>query len=101
MGERRAELAAELAKLTDKPRDPAAAVSFGKRIGDGTVEAVERLNEVGIAEALDAKLSDIDRALEKLEEGTYGECDSCGDRIPEDRLEAIPWATLCVGCASR
>jgi DnaK suppressor protein len=99
--ERRAELEAELARLTAKPRDPAAAVSFGKRIGDGTVEAVERLNEVGIADALDAKLSDVDRALEKLDEGTYGECDSCGDRIPEERLEAIPWATLCVGCASR
>ena len=76
-----------------------AAVSFGKRIGDGTTEAVDRLNKVGAANALAATLADVDRALAKIEEGTYGTCDRCGAPIPEERLAAIPWATLCVGCA--
>ncbi len=71
-----------------------AAVSFGKRIGDGTTEAVERLNKVGAANAIAATLADVDRAIAKLDEGTYGICDSCGEPIPAERLEAIPSAVL-------
>lgn len=95
----RAELDAELEAITAVPRDPMAALSFGKRIGDGTTEAVERLNKIGVAEALEAKRAEVIRALAKLDEGTYGECDVCGDRIPEERLEARPATTRCVGCA--
>lgn len=96
--ERREELSAELEKLTEVPRDPMAAVSFGKRIGDGTTEAVERLARVGAAKSLAASLADVERALGKLAEGTYGTCDSCGTTIPEERLEAIPATALCVDC---
>ena len=97
--QRRSELRDELGTLTAVPRDPMAAVSFGKRIGDGTTEAVERLNKVGTANSIAVTLSDVERALEKLEDGTYGVCDSCGEPIGEERLEAIPWATLCISCA--
>ncbi len=90
----------DLAELTAAPRDPMVAVSFGKRVGDGTTEAVERLTKVGTAEKLDAMRSDVVRALAKLDEGTYGMCDRCGRLIPEERLEARPWSVLCVGCAS-
>lgn len=96
--ERREGLAAELEKLTEIPRDPMAAVSFGKRIGDGTTEAVERLSRVGAAKSLASTLSDVDRALQKIAEGTYGTCDSCGREIPRERLEAIPATSLCVDC---
>jgi DnaK suppressor protein len=98
--ERRRELQQELASLTEVPRDPMAAVSFGKRIGDGTTEAVERLTKVGAAEQLDAMRADVVRALEKLDDGTYGLCDRCGASIPDERLEARPWSVLCVRCAS-
>ena len=97
--ERRTELAGELETLTAVPRDPMAAVSFGKRIGDGTTEAVDRLNKVGAANSIAATLADVDRALAKIDEGTYGVCDRCGAEIPAERLEAIPWASLCVRCA--
>ena len=93
-------LRAELDELTAAPRDPAAAVSFGKRVGDGTTQAVERIAQVDAAKKLDAKLHDVERAIEKLDEGSYGTCDGCGVEIPSERLEAIPWAILCVGCAS-
>jgi len=99
--ERRAELEGELSILTEVPRDPMPAVSFGKRIGDGTTEAVERLNRVGAANAIASTLADVDRAIAKLAEGTYGICDSCGEPIPAERLEAIPSAVLCVRCASK
>ena len=98
--DRGAALAGELETLTAVPRDPMAAVSFGKRVGDGTTEAVDRLNKVGAANSIAATLADVDRALAKIEEGTYGVCDRCGAEIPPERLEAIPWAALCVGCAA-
>jgi DnaK suppressor protein len=91
----------ELAELTAVPRDPATAVSFGKRIGDGTTEAIDRMTKVGTAEQLAVMRSDVVRALEKIEEGTYGLCDRCGASIPDERLEARPWSVRCVSCASR
>jgi DnaK suppressor protein len=89
-----------LAALTATPRDPMSAVSFGKRIGDGTTEAIDRLTKVGTAEQLDAMRTDVVRALEKLDDGTYGLCDRCGALIADERLEARPWSVLCVDCAS-
>ena len=97
---RRDELGTELGVVTTVERDPEAAVSFGKRVGDGTTEAVERLNRVGTARELSAMLADVERALVKLEDGTYGICDRCGRLIPEARLEARPWSVLCVDCAA-
>jgi DnaK suppressor protein len=93
-------LDAELDELTAVPRDPAAAVSFGKRIGDGTTEAIDRMTKVGTAEQLSVMRADVVRALEKIEDGTYGLCDRCGASIPDERLEARPWSVLCVSCAS-
>ena len=91
----------EIAELTAVPRDPATAVSFGKRIGDGTTEAIDRMTKVGTAEQLAVMRTDVVRALEKIEEGTYGLCDRCGASIPDERLDARPWSVLCVSCASR
>jgi RNA polymerase-binding transcription factor len=97
----RGELEQELRTLTAAPRDPMGAVSFGKRVGEGTSQAVERIAQVDAAKTLDAKLRDVGRALEKLDEGTYGACDVCGMPIGTERLEAIPWAVLCVDDAGR
>ncbi len=97
--QRRSELEHEVASLTAVPRDPMTAVSFGKRIGDGTTEAVDRLNNVGAANSIAVTLADVERALEKLADETYGSCDGCGEAIGEERLQAIPWATLCIACA--
>ncbi len=97
---RREQLGAELGRLTEVPRDPMVAVSFGKRVGDGTTEAVERINTTAAAETFAALITEADRALAKLDEGTYGVCDSCGVAIPENRLEAIPWTAFCVDCSA-
>ncbi len=57
-------------------------------------EVVERLDE-------DAKidLANISKALERIEQGSYGICTQCNDSIREERLEAIPQANLCIDCA--
>ncbi len=96
----RDELRAELATLTAAPRDPMGAVSFGKRVGEGTSQAVERIAQVDAAKRLDAKLRDVERALEKLGQGTYGLCDVCGSTIAAERLETIPWAVRCIDHAA-
>jgi DnaK suppressor protein len=76
------------------------AVSFGKRVGEGTTQAVERITQVDAARNLDAKRRDVERAIGKLDDGTYGTCDRCGAPIAPERLEAVPWAVRCVACAS-
>jgi len=96
----RRELEEELARLTAAPPDPAV-VSFGKRIGDGTTVAVERLSTTSAARSLAAKAAEVDRALAKLDERSYGRCDGCGSSIPPERLERLPWTALCVSCRSR
>lgn len=50
---------------------------------------------------LKKRLPQIRRALQAIEDGTYGTCVSCGEAIPEGRLEIRPESRLCVGCASR
>jgi DnaK suppressor protein len=93
---KREELRAELATLTHVTRDPAATIGFGKRVGEGTNQAIERIERVAQADALSATLTDVERALAKLDVGTYGVCDVCGEPIPRERLEARPWTALCV-----
>jgi DnaK suppressor protein len=46
-------------------------------------------------------LGQIEAAIERIEEGRYGPCETCGQRIPKTRLDAIPYATRCVQCASQ
>jgi DnaK suppressor protein len=74
------------------------AVSFGKRIGDGTSEAVSRLTDVGVGQSLERGLERTERALQKLDEGSYGICDACGRPISAGRLRAMPDAVFCVDC---
>jgi RNA polymerase-binding transcription factor len=93
--EHRAELEEQLANLTRAP-ERGSGISFGKRVGDGTTEAVSRLNEVGVADNLTASMEGIDRALAKLADGSYGTCDVCGEPIPAARLEARPESVACV-----
>jgi RNA polymerase-binding transcription factor DksA len=99
--ERGDDLRAELLRLTERPADATPAVGFGKRVGDGTTEAVERINTTATARSIAAAIAEVDRALEKLDEGTYGTCDACGREIGAERLEAVPWAARCVDCAAK
>jgi len=96
--ERLAELDAEIGELT-KPPDDAGSISFGKRVGEGTTQAIDRFAEVGVAQELQPIKERVERALEKLEDGSYGKCDNCGKEIAAGRLEAAPESALCIDCA--
>jgi DnaK suppressor protein len=97
-----AELEAELEGLEggSDPVEISGSISFGKRVGDGTSVAVERLSQVAAHDRLQRTLADVRRARAKLDEQTYGECDRCHQPIPAARLDALPWAVRCVECAS-
>ena len=72
--------------------------SADQHMADTATETVER--EIGnTLEELDERLlHEIDAALQRIEGGTYGRCVNCGAQIPEERLAAMPWATLCIDC---
>lgn len=96
---RRAAATGRVGKLAERP-ELGAAQGFGKRIGDGTVEAVSRLTEIGVGRALESGLLRTERALAKLDEGTYGTCDRCGEAIAPGRLRAMPDSIVCIACAA-
>ncbi|MGI8949298.1 MAG: TraR/DksA family transcriptional regulator [Ornithinimicrobium sp.] len=90
-----AELVSSREVLT-RPQQDQGSISFGKRIGDGTAMAVDRLSTVTAHDTLGAVLGEVRRALVKLDEGSYGLCDTCGEQILKARLEARPWAVRCL-----
>lgn len=98
--DKKASLEAELERISAPPEETGG-ISFGKRVGEGTSFAVERLSQVATHEQVQEVLQQVDRALAKLAEGSYGRCDLCRSAIAPARLEARPWATLCVTCAAK
>jgi RNA polymerase-binding transcription factor DksA len=95
LAEREQKLEDELAELT-KPAGEVGAISFGKRVGDGTSMAVDRLTAVSTQEHLLAMLAEVRRARRRVADGDYGTCEVCGRPIPAERLEVRPWAVRCV-----
>src|SRR5918995_4913386 len=91
-------LQAEADSLTED-REPGD-VQFDEESGEGDTLAVERERDLALSAAARAAIEQIDAALIKIEAGGYGRCEGCGKDIPEERLEALPYAALCVTCKS-
>jgi DnaK suppressor protein len=70
--------------------------SLDQHPGDTGTETFEREKDFSLLEQLEAEIGDLDAALRKVDEGTYGICEICGKPIGEERLRAIPWATRCI-----
>ena len=64
-------------------------------------ETFEREKDLALEGNIQDLLDKVNTALEKIEDGTYGLCDSCGVEINPNRLEALPWASLCLNCQDR
>jgi DnaK suppressor protein len=73
---------------------------FGKRAGDYVAQVVEDRTNNQLADSLAVTAASIRRALELIDDGRFGRCQTCGERIGEDRLQAVPWALLCMRCQS-
>jgi len=98
----RERLTEELAKLRDNSYPAAGSTGswFGER-DEQANEATELRQRLSSEEHLVDLLAKVNRALHKLDEGTYGSCDNCGRSINPARLEALPYAGLCLDCKSQ
>ncbi len=76
-------------------------VDFGDGFADAAAATAERSEVLGIIENLNELLDDVDKALAKVADGTYGKCDSCGKQISAARLEHRPTSARCVDCKSK
>ena len=65
---------------------------------DAAYDTVQDEISSQLAEVESRELASIENALERMKEGSYGQCEVCGGRIPMARLEALPYATMCIAC---
>jgi DnaK suppressor protein len=72
--------------------------SADQHMADTATETVDREIDYTLEEHDGRMLTAIDGALGRIEAGTYGVCVNCGALIAPERLEAMPWATLCIDC---
>lgn len=86
---------AHIDNLGTREETDGATISYGKRIGDATAEAVARMEDAFSAESLQELLVEIERAQAKLDDGSYGVCDECGADIDRFRMEFRPWSVNC------
>lgn len=80
--------------------DPSS-LAFDEGFADSGQVTAERGEVDALVGQLAELLGDVERALEKFEDDSYGGCESCGDDIPPARLEAKPAARYCIDCASK
>ena len=99
--ERRDELQREydesLSEITVLQRERLAD-SAGDDQADTGTKTFEREQEITLANNLLERITQVERAIDRLGEGNYGYCERCGNAIPVERLAAFPSATLCVSC---
>jgi RNA polymerase-binding protein DksA len=72
--------------------------AYDNHLADTATETYDRELDYTLEENSEHVLAEIDAALVRIDDGTYGTCTNCQKQIPEERLEALPWATLCIDC---
>jgi DnaK suppressor protein len=96
--EQRENLRKEIVEQGGDPDSDDAAIDVERGFADSAHSTAERARMLSVMKALRANLRWVDRALGKMELGTYGSCERCGNAIGIERLEALPWAILCIDC---
>lgn len=76
-------------------------IDFGGSFADAAAVTAERTEILGLVESLKNQLDAVDTALSRIEAGTYGTCDNCGNDIGHDRLEFRPASVLCINCKNQ
>jgi DnaK suppressor protein len=90
-----AQLDAEMSKSLE---DTSGESPYDQHMAETATTTLDREIDLTLQENARATLAKIDRALHKVDDGTYGQCDNCGKPIGESRLEIAPYSTLCVDC---
>jgi len=86
------------ADLSESLEDSSEESPYDQHMAETAAITLDREIDLTLEENARASIAQIDRALLKLENGSYGRCDSCGKVIGEDRLRVAPFATLCIEC---
>ena len=73
-------------------------VGSDNHLGDTATATLDREIDYTLEENSEQVLAEIDDALQRIEDGTFGTCRTCGQPIAPERLEAMPWATQCIDC---
>jgi len=88
-------------KVFDKDKVQAKWKDLGTKEEDSAVEVSDYQDQISLERNLEISLEKIDKAIERLNKGVYGQCENCKKEIERVRLEAYPEATLCLACKSR
>ena len=97
--EQRENLRKEIVEQGGDADSDGAAIDGERGFADSALSPAERARLLSVMKALRANLRWVGRALKKMDLGTYGTCERCGNPVPIERLEALPWAILCIDCA--
>jgi DnaK suppressor protein len=97
--EERATVNAQLAEQGSPVDSEGVEVDVDEGFADSAHATAERSQTLAIVEQLHAHRREIDAALKRMDDGTYGKCENCGQDIPFERMEARPTATRCISCA--
>jgi RNA polymerase-binding transcription factor len=76
-------------------------LGYGNHMADDASEAFEQAKDLALRQNAEQLLTRVEDALERFERGTYGVCEHCGTEIDPARLQALPYATLCLRCQQR
>jgi DnaK suppressor protein len=94
----RARLLGEIEQFRIAGRDN---LGYGNHQADDATDAFEQAKELSLLQNSERVLAKVEAALARLEAGTYGVCERCGQQIDPARLKALPYAALCVDCQQR
>ena len=89
------------ADLSESLKDSSAESPYDQHMAETATVTLDREIDLTLEGNALASVAQINRALGKLENGTYGVCDGCGKMIGEERLKVAPFATLCIDCKRR
>ena len=92
----------ELEKTRESAREGKDETSgYGNAVGEAATETSAKERDMALIENLEHVRDQVELALRRIEDGSYGTCATCGQPIPRERLEALPFAGQCVSCKSK
>ncbi len=99
--EQRENLRKEIVEQGADPDSDEVEIDVERGFADSAHSTAERARVISVVKALRTNLRDVERALTKMDLGTYGPCERCGEPVAPERLEALPWAILCISCKQK
>ncbi len=97
----RTRLQSELAALAENQLPPEGGMGYSTHQADDATEAFDQAAGMAVRRNVERMLYEVERALARMDNGTYGVCRDCGKPIDYARLKAIPYARFCMDCARR